>query len=745
MKRITYLPKLFLCCAAWALLALQAHAALIEEGESDYRIFLSGEATSSEATAAAELQSFLARITGVTLPIVHEKGSAPSILVGQSAEASDALGGLDFSAFKADEILLKTVGKDLVLTGERPRGTLYAVYELLEAEFGVRFWSPEATDVPEKKTLELPKVNHRYAPTLFYREGFYDMLQNNPQFSVRTRNNGHFFNIPEEWGGHLPIHGFCHTFNLYLPVSKHYSEHPEWYSWIDGKRSDAYTQLCLTNEEMRKALLAEILKRLRQEPDTRVLDLSQNDNYRYCQCEKCEAFAKEHGNQSDLLIDLVNYVARAIEEEFPNVMVETLAYQYTRAAPKSIFPHKNVMIRLCSIECDFGRPLDSESNRAFADDVRAWSKVAPLLFVWNYVTNFTKYYIPHPNWEYLAADIRFLIAHRVRGIFEQGSVGPSKIADLPELRAYLLSKLMWNPEQDENKIIQEFLEGFYGPAAPHVAEYLALMKSAIAGHPEFKLICYQSSTLQWLSDEKLVAAWNAFEKAKEKVASEPKYRERVEFAALPITFAMLERPETFNMKSLEKIDRKALISQAFEASRKAGTRIFSESGMTEERVRGDIERLNRIFSSTGPKPDFIGSQNWFAISAEQCMCGPGLYVFSDSDAEADGGRAARLPNTTSEWAVQFQSAPRGKYEVYAELRCDNAAEGNAFTAGTYNTLTRQSQSIAGKASDIAGKTYKTIKILEAELDPDIYIYVAPAKNEAAGNLWVDRLILVEIP
>jgi len=41
--------------------------------------------------------------------------------------------------------------------------------------------------------------------------------------------------------------------------------------------------------------------------------------------------------------------------------------------------------------------------------------------------------------------------------------------------------------------------------------------------------------------------------------------------------------------------------------------------MTEERVRGDIERLNRIFSSTGPKPDFIGSQNWFAISAEQCM------------------------------------------------------------------------------------------------------------------------------
>lgn len=743
--KTTSITSVLLCCAAWALLALQAHAALIQEGKSDYQIVLSDGAISSEVTAAKELQTFLSQITGVTLPIVQEKGSKPSILVGQSPEISQALGGLDFSGFKADEILLKTIGKDLIITGERPRGTLYAVYELLETEFGVRFWSLDAADVPRKTTLELPAIVHRYAPTLFYREGYYDVLQNNPQFAVRARNNGHCINIPEDRGGHLSLHGFCHTFELYLPSGTHYKDHPEWYAFRDNQRHEGYSQLCLTNEEMRKALLAEILRRLRSEPDTRILDLSQNDNQLFCQCEKCESFVKEHGNQSDLLIDLVNYAAEAIEKEFPNVMVETLAYQYTRSAPKSVFPRKNVMIRLCSIECDFGRPLDSDSNRTFADDVRAWSKVAPVLYIWNYVTNFTKYYLPHPNWENLAGDIRFLIAHKVRGLFEQGSSGPLKVADLPELRAYLLSKLMWNPDRDENKIIQEFLEGFYGPAAPEIAEYLTIMKRAIAGHPEFKLICYQNTTLQWLSHENLVAAWHVFEKAKAKVAQEPKFKERVEFAALPITFAMLERPETFMEKSLEKIDRKALIAHAFEASRKAGTRIFSENGMTEEGVRNNIERLNRIFSSTGPKPDFIDNQNWFTVSAEQCMRSPGLYVFADSDAEADGGKAARLPNTTSEWAVQFLGAPQGKYEVYAELRCDNAAEGNAFTAGTYNTLTRQNKSIAGKANDIAGKTYKIIKILETELDPDICVYAAPAKNEAAGNLWVDRLIFVEIP
>ncbi|MDD4455520.1 MAG: DUF4838 domain-containing protein [Candidatus Methanomethylophilaceae archaeon] len=743
--KTTSITSVLLCCAAWALLALQAHAALIQEGKSDYQIVLSDGAISSEVTAAKELQNFLTQITGVTLPIVQEKGSKPSILVGQSPEVSQALGGLDFASLKSDEIILKTVGKDIILCGERPRGSLYAVYELLETEFGVRFWSLDATDVPQKTTLELPALDHRYAPTLFYREGYYDVLQHNPQFAVRARNNGHCINIPEDWGGHLSLHGFCHTSDLYLPSKVHYKDHPEWYAFRDNRRNEGYSQLCLTNEEMRKALLAEIVKRLRSEPNTRILDLSQNDNQLFCQCEKCEAFVKEHGNQSDLLIDLVNYVAEAIEKEFPNVMVETLAYQYTRSAPKSIFPRKNVMIRLCSIECDFGRPLDSDSNRTFADDVRAWSKVAPVLFVWNYVTNFTKYYLPQPNWENLAGDIRFLLAHKVRGLFEQGSSGPLKVADLPELRAYLLSKLMWNPDRDENKIIQEFLEGFYGPAAPEIAEYLTIMKRAIAEHPEFKLMCYQNTTIRWLSHENLVAAWHVFEKAKAKVAQEPKFKERVEFAALPITFAMLERPETFWDKSLEKTDVKALIEHAIEMSRKAGTRIYSEGGVTEERVRGDIERLNHIFESTGPKPAFVKDQKWFAISAEQCMCGQGLFVFPDKDTAADGGKAARLPNTTSEWAVQFQSAPKGKYEIHLEVRCDQNAEGNAFTAGTYNTSSREGKSMAGKASEIAGKDYKTIKIMETELNSDIYFYVAPAKNEAAGNLWVDRLIFVEIP
>ena len=66
------------------------------------------------------------------------------------------------------------------------------------------------------------------------------------------------------------------------------------------------------------------------------------------------------------MIALVNYIAEKIEPEFPNVAVDTLAYQYTRKPPRTLRPRPNVIVRLCSIECNFREPLDHPSNAGFA-------------------------------------------------------------------------------------------------------------------------------------------------------------------------------------------------------------------------------------------------------------------------------------------------------------------------------------------------------------------------------------------
>lgn len=45
--------------------------------------------------------------------------------------------------------------------------------------------------------------------------------------------------------------------------------------------------------------------------------------------------------------------------------IDTLAYQYTRPAPKKTVPRSNVIIRLCSIECNFALPFSDPSNAPF--------------------------------------------------------------------------------------------------------------------------------------------------------------------------------------------------------------------------------------------------------------------------------------------------------------------------------------------------------------------------------------------
>ena len=67
---------------------------------------------------------------------------------------------------------------------------------------------------------------------------------------------------------------------------------------------------------------------------------------------------------------------------------DTLAYQYTRSAPK-VRPRHNVCVRLCSIECCFAHAFEEcsrERNMAFVKDIRDWHGTGAQLYIWYYTT-----------------------------------------------------------------------------------------------------------------------------------------------------------------------------------------------------------------------------------------------------------------------------------------------------------------------------------------------------------------------
>ena len=57
--------------------------------------------------------------------------------------------------------------------------------------------------------------------------------------------------------------------------------------------------------------------------------------------------------------------------------------QYTRPAPNITRPRDNVIVRLCSIECNFAMEMADPSNAAFQKDMVAWAKVSSRTYIWN--------------------------------------------------------------------------------------------------------------------------------------------------------------------------------------------------------------------------------------------------------------------------------------------------------------------------------------------------------------------------
>ena len=567
--------KATLLCLLLFVPALVASASddlqLSRDGRSDYVIIIPENATAVDQTAAGELQEHLAQVTGATLPIRSTEETPvdqPRIVLGDSPLTRKLLPGFDPAKLAPDAIVIKTIGRDVVLVGHPRRGTLYAVFTFLEDVVGVRWWTSTESTIPRQPTLSIPSLDMAYTPKLIDRATRYLQLSDGcfvshrgldeterrkmGVFSARLRLNGHdHWAIPVEYGGPNGLLGWVHTFydiNPLLPPAKYFDEHPEWYSLIDGKRTHHRAQLCLTNDEMREELTRNALKRLRESPGATIISISQNDCRGNCQCDKCRAIEEAEGSPAGLMIWFVNRVAEDIEREFPDVLVETLAYQYTRKPPKSIRPRHNVIVRLCSIECDFSDSLESSPHNArFREDVEGWNRIAPQLYIWDYVTNFRNYLIPHPNLHVLAPNLRYFVRNGAIGVFEQGDSG-SRTGDFIRLRAWLMAHLLWSPDADENALIDEFLSGYYGPAAPHLRAYLDLMGN-VARQSGAKMGCYARDTKGWLTLDTMNQASRFFDTALDAVRDEPTLYDRVHRERLPLDHVWLRRYDEFRKKA----------------------------------------------------------------------------------------------------------------------------------------------------------------------------------------------------
>ena len=524
-----------------------AQMTLVDKGRGVGRIV---KTTSSDvdASAATLLQDFVERITDVKLPIVAGESlkKAPAkgdILVGN---------GLWNEAFVSDKLkedgfgLFTHEGRIHIVSGG-DKGSIYGVVTLLERYFGVQYWGENEYSLTKTKTLTLPQIQTIENPAFRYRQSQFYGMATDPIYKdwMRLEQPSELFA-----GGY-----WVHTFDKLLPSARYGKEHPEFYSYFNGKRHPGKaSQWCLSNPELFEIVCQQVDSVFRANPDCNMIAVSQNDgNYTHCQCDACRKVDEYEGALSGSVIHFLNKLAA----RFPDKEFITLAYLYTMKPPKHVRPAQNVNIMLCDIDCYREVTLtENPSGREFVEAMEGWSAITDNIFVWDYGINFDNMVAPFPNFHILAENIRLFRKNHASMHFSQ--IAGSRGGDFAEMRTWLVSKLMWNPDEDMDTLIHTFLNGYYGAAAPYIYQYIKIMEGALIGSGQ-RLWIYDSpvSHKYGMLKPELMRRYAAlWDRAEDAVRDDSVLLARVERSRLPLLYSELEIARTNQEKDFDDLNRK---------------------------------------------------------------------------------------------------------------------------------------------------------------------------------------------
>ena len=431
------------------------------------RIVIPENPAKTENYAAKVLQKYLLRITGANLDIVSDATPAKRNDIQLGHVNRKETGSIDFEKLEEDGFVIQTKNKHLVIAGGSEKGTLYGVYSFLEKHLGCRKYTSKVSFIPRINTLSIKNITDEEIPVFKYREVYYRDVFNQSYMEWHGLDSHGFLGTESDWGS------WCHTIGSLVPPDEYAQSNPEFYSMRRGIRTGHLfhknqSDVCFSSEGALEVACENLEKLIEKSPEPKYWSVSQMDNAQYCLCPKCRKAYEEQGAKMGTILPFVNKVA----ERFPDKTISTLAYWYSTRPPEHIKPRENVNIMLCNISSPRHIPIQ-EGDSTFCADLEAWSKIHDNIILWDYTIQFANLLAPFPNLRTLQPNLQYLNKNGVVAMFEQANrdVG----GEFSELKAYLFSKLLWNPYQDVEPIIEDFLTGYYGAAGKYVDQYIRLM------------------------------------------------------------------------------------------------------------------------------------------------------------------------------------------------------------------------------------------------------------------------------
>ena len=452
--------------------------------------------------AARELADHLSLALGQSCRVVEEKdfSGGPAFYIGLTDYAQKR--GFTEKTFPDGAWAYRSFGKDVVLTGHPGEGIANAVYNFLENELGVRWYTFESSYVPKSVGKKFSGLNRQGCPA-FGMRGLYM-----PPWSQKVKNVSGIWKfygrnrLNMYASSHSPasVRSNCHNFYDYVSPEKYFKDHPEYFSMNEkGERFHGKKgfggQLCLSNPEVADIAAATLesfiesdRKNLPPQKVRNIYDISQLDNTNWmCLCPKCKELAEKEGSDAALVLTFINRIARKIAVKHPEVTIRTFAYVSSEKAPRTIRPEKNVLIQICDLytRSDCYRPLTHPFNAERRKIFDSWKEKGARIAVWDYwnMAQGGPYFSP-PRVETIIdaipGDLRYLKQIGAEDYFAEAEADHfGNIPNFYDLQFWLGMKLLEDPGRDENILIADFMKHHYGPAEKPMTDLLNLLRNAV--------------------------------------------------------------------------------------------------------------------------------------------------------------------------------------------------------------------------------------------------------------------------
>ena len=421
-----------------------------------------------DAMAAQVLSDWVKKITGAELPIAAAApADGPAIYVGRAAvRAGLALDGIDSPTHEGLRVVCD--GRRVLLAGQDGASTVKAACRLLE-ELGCRYYmdSPLGEVYPHAATLAVKEMDLREKPGLAVRQIWGSNWSGQTLWKIWNGAGGLQLTQGHAWGKYVPKELF--------------DTHPEYFALRNGerKRGDWY---CTANPGLRQVFAEGVIRSLAEGGGN--ASISPPDGTGYCECDACRAqddpdsIEPSSGRVSvtDRYVDFFNDVARRVRAKHPDAKLSFYCYaDYTQAPTRGLKLEPNLVawvapLRYCRLHA-IGSPV-CPSRQQLQEMLDGWSRAAEGsggiggIGYRTYNYNLAECLVPFSMLSVWGHDVPYLKQHGAIGI---------NLETLPSWQIYgphiyLSIRLAYDPAADATRVMDDYFQNFYGPAAGPIME-----------------------------------------------------------------------------------------------------------------------------------------------------------------------------------------------------------------------------------------------------------------------------------